>query len=401
MAESSDNAGGQGERVETVPISSISKDPANVRRHSRKNLDAIKASLRAFGQQKPIVVSKAGIVLAGNGTMEAALELGWEKIQVIHSDLEGTAATAYAIADNRTAELAEWDHEGLAQQLAAIQIDDEALAAAAGYSQAEIDKLTTESIDAMDSVDSDEAGEIKITEYKESVIFPSNNEYDIPDLRDDMLYDGPIEDVVLGPSDCVPSTGRLFIWSTFAFNAERCAGGVLGFYTDDERFSSITKNAVKFIDDAKKCRWGAILSPDFSMWRNEPLIVQLYAAYCSRWCARYWQEAGFKIVPSLNWSDERTHNAIHAGIPRGSPVVAVQCRTLRDNTGKALFLKGIEKATEMIEPGKIVVYGGLDHNDWLRDNLSKSTFNKMVLLESWTAKRNRIRRIGHEKENQS
>jgi ParB/RepB/Spo0J family partition protein len=141
MAESQKSAGGQGERVETVLISTISKDPANVRRHNRKNLDAIKASLRAFGQQKPIVVSKTGIVLAGNGTMEAALELGWEKIQVIHSDLEGTAATAYAIADNRTAELAEWDHEGLAAQLAAIQINDEALAEAAGYSQEEIDKL--------------------------------------------------------------------------------------------------------------------------------------------------------------------------------------------------------------------------------------------------------------------
>jgi hypothetical protein len=391
MAESQKGAGGQGERVETVLISTISKDPANVRRHNRKNLDAIKASLRAFGQQKPIVVSKAGIVLAGNGTMEAALELGWEKIQVIHSDLEGTAATAYAIADNRTAELAEWDHEGLAQQLAAIQIDDDALAAAAGYSQSEIDKLALMNVDDVEF--ETELAEVKITEYKESVIFPSSNPYDIPDLRADMLYDGPITDVVLGPSDCETTHSRMFIWSTFKFNADRCRGGVLAFYVDDHRFSNIMSHATKFIDDMKKCEWAAILSPDFSMWRNEPLVIQLYAAYCSRWCARYWQEAGFKIVPSLNWSDERTHDMIHAGIPKGAPVVSVQCRTLGDKKAQSLFLEGVQKGVETIDPGNVVVYGGLDHSDWLKSNLPESITSRMVLIESWTAKRNRIRKI--------
>ena len=98
-------------------ILDINFDPANVRKHSKKNVDAIKASLARFGQQKPIVLDSRDIVRAGNGTLEAAKELGWKEIDCVYSDLEGSEMTAFAIADNRTAELAEWDNENLGLQL--------------------------------------------------------------------------------------------------------------------------------------------------------------------------------------------------------------------------------------------------------------------------------------------
>ena len=95
--------------TENIKITDLSLDPSNVRKHDRKNLDAIKASLRKFGQQKPIVVDANGIVIAGNGTMTAAQELGWTEIAAVRTELAGVEATAFAIADNRSAELAEWD----------------------------------------------------------------------------------------------------------------------------------------------------------------------------------------------------------------------------------------------------------------------------------------------------
>lgn len=72
-------------------------------------MEAIKASLRRFGQQKPIVVLENGEVVAGSGLLQAARSLGWTHLNVIR--FRGTAdeARAYALADNRTAELAEWD----------------------------------------------------------------------------------------------------------------------------------------------------------------------------------------------------------------------------------------------------------------------------------------------------
>ena len=129
-------------RASRVAVDKLLQDPANVRQHSAKNIETIKASLARFGQQKPIVVDGDGVVVAGNGTLAAARELGWQKVHVVRSALTGSDRTAYAIADNRTAELAEWDDAALAEQLSALAIDDDELLAAAGFDEAELEKLT-------------------------------------------------------------------------------------------------------------------------------------------------------------------------------------------------------------------------------------------------------------------
>jgi ParB-like chromosome segregation protein Spo0J len=104
-------------QIQSVPTSDLHIDPANARRHSDRNLDAIMSSLMRFGQQKPIVIDANNVVRAGNGTLTAAKALGWAHIDVVRSDLIGVEATAFAIADNRTAELAEWDLDILAAAL--------------------------------------------------------------------------------------------------------------------------------------------------------------------------------------------------------------------------------------------------------------------------------------------
>ena len=110
--------------TESVPISTLHADPVNARLHSRRNLDVIRASLKRFGQQKPIVVDAAGIVRAGNGTLEAAKSLGWKAINIVRTELRGAEASAYAIADNRAGELAGWDESVLSAALADDEIGD-------------------------------------------------------------------------------------------------------------------------------------------------------------------------------------------------------------------------------------------------------------------------------------
>lgn len=127
-------------KIQTVAVNSISQDPANLRKHGERNIDAIVASLRKFGQQHPIVIDNKGIILSGNGRYMAAVKLGWQEIEVVESSLTGSSATAYAIADNRTAELAEWDTTALAETLRALQ-SEEFDTDAAGYSESEIDAL--------------------------------------------------------------------------------------------------------------------------------------------------------------------------------------------------------------------------------------------------------------------
>src|SRR5580704_897691 len=103
-------------RVLARAVDALREDAANARVHGDENLAAIEASLRAHGQRKPIVV-KEGVVIAGNGTLRAALRLGWKTIACVEYDGPEALARAYAIADNRSAEEATWDPELLAQAL--------------------------------------------------------------------------------------------------------------------------------------------------------------------------------------------------------------------------------------------------------------------------------------------
>lgn len=112
---------------ETVAIERLHEDPRNARAHPPRNMAAIKASLERYGQQKDVVASRDGTVLAGNGVLRAAKELGWTTLSVCWTDLEGPEARAFALADNRTAELSEWDPGKLAGAIAGA--DPRALAA--------------------------------------------------------------------------------------------------------------------------------------------------------------------------------------------------------------------------------------------------------------------------------
>jgi len=151
-------------QIQSIEISKLIPDPSNARKHSAKNLDAIKGSLAKFGQQKPIVVGKDNVVIAGNGTLEAAKALGWDKINTVRTELTGPEAIAFAIADNRSGELAEWDLENLGASLKALGDMDFDLSAI-GFDEKDLAKLVPEQIKA-GLIDDDEVPEVTETRCK-------------------------------------------------------------------------------------------------------------------------------------------------------------------------------------------------------------------------------------------
>ena len=126
--------------VEQVDVASLKHDPKNARKHSARNIEAIAASLREFGQRRPLVV-RGDVVIAGNGTLEAATTLGWDTVAItrVPSNWTHKQARAFAIADNRTAELAGWDHDTLLETLSDL---GDTLIEAAGFSPADLSTLT-------------------------------------------------------------------------------------------------------------------------------------------------------------------------------------------------------------------------------------------------------------------
>ena len=116
------------------PIDHLFPDPANSRSHDRANLDSIKGSLRQFGQYTPLVVqADNSVVRVGNGRLAAARELLAEgdlrfaRLAVVRKQMDNVTATALSIADNRTAELADWDDAALEKLLREVEVGDEEL----------------------------------------------------------------------------------------------------------------------------------------------------------------------------------------------------------------------------------------------------------------------------------
>jgi DNA modification methylase len=111
-------------KIERLPIEKLAFDPANARKHSDVNLSAIAESLRKFGQRKPVVVTIDNLIVAGNGTVEAAFLIGMTDVDVVRvpADWSPDQVKAFALADNRTAELAEWNPEVLSAQL--LELDE-------------------------------------------------------------------------------------------------------------------------------------------------------------------------------------------------------------------------------------------------------------------------------------
>lgn len=122
-----------------VPVADLTPDAANARTHDDKNLAAIEASLRRWGQRLPLVVQREGmIVRAGNGRLEVAKRLGWSHVAAVVVDESAVEATAFAIADNRTAELAGWDDKALADLLQSLPTE---LQLGAGFEKVDLDAL--------------------------------------------------------------------------------------------------------------------------------------------------------------------------------------------------------------------------------------------------------------------
>ena len=127
-----------------VPIKDLHHDPGNARAHDDRNVGAIARSLERFGQRRPLVVARGNggelVVVAGNGTLDAARKLGMVDLLIteVPAEWDADKARAYALADNRTAELATWDDDRLAEYLEGVP-DDEL--ASIGWTPAERDYL--------------------------------------------------------------------------------------------------------------------------------------------------------------------------------------------------------------------------------------------------------------------
>jgi hypothetical protein len=124
-----------------VPLEELNEDPENARIHRKDNMEAVKRSLQEFGQRVPVLVQKDGmIVRAGNARLRAAKELGWTHLAAVVVEEPEALAKAYGLMDNKSAELAEWDFESVAEILRSMEEGGIDLASS-GFSERDVQNL--------------------------------------------------------------------------------------------------------------------------------------------------------------------------------------------------------------------------------------------------------------------
>lgn len=127
---------------------------------------------------------------------------------------------------------------------------------------------------------------------------------------------------------------------------------IVHFFLDDYKFEVLWKDPEPRIEKLKEYR--AILSPQFSMYTEMPVAVQIHQTFKNRWCGAYFQSKGLKVIPSLVWGEADTFWFSFDGVDEGS-VVAVS--TIGMRTEKQLFMAGYKEMLRRIKPKAIICYG--------------------------------------------
>jgi len=140
-------------KIEMLPTVAVRPYARNARKHSRRQVHKIAASIREYGFTNPILVDEAGEIIAGHGRLEAAKLLGhWQVPTIRLSNLSKVQKQALRLADNEIAAKSKWSIDLLVAELADISATDFDIQLT-GFDTIEVDKLITPSIDFGDRSD--------------------------------------------------------------------------------------------------------------------------------------------------------------------------------------------------------------------------------------------------------
>lgn len=123
------------------------------------------------------------------------------------------------------------------------------------------------------------------------------------------------------------------------------------FFTYDWKFEKVYQNADEELEKLKQ--YYAVLSPDFSIFTNMPLALQIESIFKNRWCGAYWQSKGLKVIPTVSWGDEKSFHFCFDGIEEGS-IVAVSTY-YRENCEEE-FMLGYNEMLKRIKPSMVLCY---------------------------------------------
>ena len=179
---------------------------------------------------------------------------------------------------------------------------------------------------------------IRQSENLDKAVFPGVGKYDIPRILP-MEVEQPVE----------------MIGFNFAAKYKHPERVGIHFFLKDYQFSRLWTSPDMYIGMLRRFRF--VCTPDFSMYTDFPLALQINSHYRKHWLGAYWQSKGITVIPTICWSDERSFEWCFDGEPEKSTVAISSVGTQLNERSKRLFLLGYQQMMSRLQP-KIVLFHG-------------------------------------------
>ena len=327
-------------QIEYVDIGTIKPYYRNARHNDGEATEKLAESIKEFGFQQPILVDDNNIIITGHTRLKAALSLGIDKIPIARAvGLSDEQIKAYRLADNRVAEYSTWDKELLDIELAEFETID---MSRFGF------ELSISGLDFGAADPEQEQVEEESEDFHRETTINQYNLFNYDPDRTEGRYDMPVLDGV----DHVPADLQGF---NYVLNKPDTSKGV-HFFLDDYQFERIWQRPEFYIE--KLIDFDCALTPDFSLYLDMPIAMQVWNIYRSRLIGQIMQDYGITVIPTVSWSTKDSFDFCFDGLPQNATLAVSTIGVKQDKEQFEIWIDGMNEMIKRLSPAKIIVYGG-------------------------------------------
>ena len=135
-------------------------------------------------------------------------------------------------------------------------------------------------------------------------------------------------------------------------------------FVDDYQINRVWNYPERYIELFK--RFSCVMSPDYSLYTNYPIAMQLWSHYKKMWVTAFMQEYGVNMIPVVCWSDEQSYDFCFEGMPTNSIIAVSNVGCIKGNRQQYYFEQGYKEMIRRLFPSKILFYGHLP--EWADGN---------------------------------
>lgn len=132
------------------------------------------------------------------------------------------------------------------------------------------------------------------------------------------------------------------------------------FFEDDFLFERIWNSPTRYVEQLAK--FEGVVSPDFSVYYDMPLAMQLWNIFRSRAIGAWLQKQGIRVIPNVRFGDSRTFDCCCAGISRHGVIAIGSLGCVKVKDYRSVFEQGVEYVADKLQPETIVFYGAAPGN---------------------------------------